>query len=474
VHRAVLALALASAACGSAENVEPGASAPRSSASVLLSGAALAAGSASAPAAAAPSTPLLEAPAGALYGFVRERGVFRLAPEPALVIPNQSRSIEAMAIGPDGSVWASFFEGGTFRFSDGKLENVSRDTYQDFAFGASGEPWAVTDEIEWHVDRFDGKRFVRSRKRTELSGPFDDNKFEDLALTKDAVWVACWNGLFRHAGRTWDKVATPDPNDRPWQLASDGERLYVRFPDSGWHATTDGRSFEQLGWSAEATIAAENAAGQLAGRLHAAAPTVVLGAADGRGARTSDPLPASDIDDIDVDARGRTWVATDFALVVLDRDGGVLRSWAPGTFPGTSGMIEALAVQAGGPETLPAAAEAEAWEVRGAVQIYKSSNPLVGATVSICPSPLGCKGAPFSRATTTEQDGTFRFRDVPPADFWIHIDVPAGTPDCGGVFTAGDGGFVSIAACKPAQAGARVCDVRTLQVCLPFEMPPPR
>lgn len=110
--------------------------------------------------------------------------------------------------------------------------------------------------------------------------------------------------------------------------------------------------------------------------------------------------------------------------------------------------------------------------VRWAAERAKAPGPLRGAKVELCPSVLGCKNAPFARSTTTEADGSFRFRDVPPGDFWIHVEVPESTRDCGGIFTVGRGGFVSIAACEANEA--RVYDLRPFRVCLPLEIPPRR
>lgn len=425
----------------------------------------------SAPTASLSSTPLVDAPAGAVYGFIRERGVFRLTPEPALVIPSTSRSVEALAVAPDGSLWASFFDQGVVRFAQGKLETVSKEVYRELAFGASGEVWGVTQDLEWRVDRFDGKRFVPAKKRSELAGPFSDNQYDDLALTKDSVWVACWNGLFRFAGGQWQKVALPSP--RAWQLASDGRRLFVRFADLGWHVTEDGARFDKVAWPTVATLL-PGPTGHFVGVEVGDTPKVVLAKSLDQASQKSEPIAATSLEDSDVDARGRTWLATDSALIVLDRDGRQLSSWQPGTLPGVRGIVRQIAIEAGGPALLPARTKAEFWELRGVVESHKSRSALAGATVSICPSSLGCKDALPSRTTKTGANGAFRFAELPPGDFWIAVEAPPGASECGGIFRAGMDSFVSLSSCESSQPDARVCDVKTLQVCRPFERPPPR
>ncbi len=341
----------------------------------------------SAPTAALPSTPLADAPAGAVYGFIRERGVFRLAPEPALV-----------------------------------------------------------------------------------AGPFSDNQYDDLALTKDTVWVACWNGLFRFAGGQWQKVSIPSP--RAWQLASDGRRLFVRFADLGWHVTDDGARFDKVAWPTIATLL-PGPTGHFVGVEVGDTPKVVLAKSLDQASQKSEPIAATSLEYSDVDARGRTWLATDSALIVLDRDGRSLGSWEPGTLPGVRGIVRQIAVEAGGPALLPARSKAESWELRGVVDSHKSRSALAGATVSICPSALGCKDAPPSRTTKTSADGAFRFAELPPGDFWITVEAPPGISECAGIFRAGMKSFVSLSSCESSRPDARVCEVKTLQVCRPLERPPP-
>src|SRR5262245_17558543 len=105
-----------------------------------------------------------------------------------------------------------------------------------------------------------------------------------------------------------------------------------------------------------------------------------------------------------------------------------------------------------------------------------ATTSLPEARISLCPLPddkRGCDGAPFSRSARTTADGSYWLTDVPPGDFFIHVDVPAGTPDCDGLFRETGGARISPGrSCVSADGKPRPCQ-EDIFVCLPFEMPPP-
>jgi hypothetical protein len=71
-------------------------------------------------------------------------------------------------------------------------------------------------------------------------------------------------------------------------------------------------------------------------------------------------------------------------------------------------------------------------------------------------------------------DGSYRITDVPAGDFSIHVDVPAGLPECDGIFRENGGVRISPARdCGFEDGKPRACKAQDFLVCLPFEMPPP-
>lgn len=80
----------------------------------------------------------------------------------------------------------------------------------------------------------------------------------------------------------------------------------------------------------------------------------------------------------------------------------------------------------------------------------------------------------FREPTTTSADGSYVFRDVPPGDHWITVQIPAGTEGCGGIFNTGNGTRVSTDTDCPLKEGEpRICKLPKSRVCVEFERPPP-
>jgi hypothetical protein len=83
--------------------------------------------------------------------------------------------------------------------------------------------------------------------------------------------------------------------------------------------------------------------------------TVVIARLNGDASETasSEPLPATGINDIAVDTSGRVWAATDHALTVFDASGRTLKQWQAASLDGTTGEIQRVVVAGPGPTRLP-------------------------------------------------------------------------------------------------------------------------
>lgn len=426
--------------------------------------------------------PLPPPPPGGLAGegpawvLVEHVGVLRIdAGEVTTVLPpgkDVSRWGASLLASDAGELWLSDWEGLHRVGRGGEVRRVSAGPQREaLALRGADELWAVTSEIEWSVGRLEGSRWTRARGRGDFRGRYEDNKFEALALTAEAVWVSSWNGLWRGAGGDWQKVEPPDASSEMLDLwvyrgrliAGDVERFYMR-EGTGWRA---------LRWPREDDVRrAVSDVGLVAAPTRRGAE-VRIAAIEGEGcAATSDAIAGNDVLDLAIDEAGRVWVATDRGLAVLERDGRVTAAWTQGQLPGLTGRILGVAVSGAGPRRLPPAQTARTRDVVGRLRVYKSGAPLANAAVELCSAiPVGerCPDAAFVRRATSAADGGFRFREVPDGEFRLLVRPPHDAEGCDGLFRD-TGGSVEPARDCP---GAGECDLGELEQCLPFEMPPP-
>ncbi|HTJ80874.1 MAG TPA: carboxypeptidase-like regulatory domain-containing protein [Polyangiaceae bacterium] len=411
---------------------------------------------------------------GPLYLAVRGVGVMRLEGDAFVPIFPTKEQVVDLAVGPGGSVFASYYEVGTVMIRDGKVTPISKKgVYSHFGFRSDDDVFGTPDAFEWSVDHFDGKKWTTLRRRGDFAGTFSDNKLNDLAVTSDSAWASSWNGLFRGEGGVWVKVvpSVDTQSDKPpYRLLVHEDRLIGQF-DTGWFERTP-TGWVKLAWPADQSMSAISKSGIAAGITRDDRQIVSWQIGSPAKLTKSEPIRAGRNQDLDVDDGGRVWVAGTFALSILDARGKIVAEYEPGTLDGVTGTIERVAVARGGPSRLPRKSSAPTWEIHGNVEIYKSSKPLASATVELCASALGCKGAPWSTSATTGADGSFVLRGVPPGDLDLDVAVPPGLDDCKTPFTESPGRLVSIAR-DCASAKSHVCDIGTVRVCLPFEMPPP-
>jgi hypothetical protein len=233
----------------------------------------------------------------------------------------------------------------------------------------------------------------------------------------------------------------------------------------------DGKDWKPLAWSSSFTLAGTNGAGVLIGSSREDDSPLRIGALAVEGFNETAGR-VSVLDPMFVDGSGRVWVGTDFKLLAYEPTGALSGAWEPGAWTGFDGPVKAIVARGSGPATLPKTSSATRVTVRGKVEIYKNREPLVGAAVELCSEILSCSESGFARTAATSADGSFHFTDVPRTNLTIRVAMPTGLDECNGIFRSGGlSGFEPARDCK---AGATTCDVGTIMVCMPFEMPPPR
>ncbi len=407
---------------------------------------------------------------GAVYLAVRGTGLVRIgAGEPKVVYATTKGSAD-LVISPSGALFASFWEDGTIRVRNGKVEVLSKTTYHRISPRTDDDVFATPDPFGWSIDHYDGKRWKTVRRREDFRGKYEDNKLEGIAVTKDAVWVSTWNGLFRGAGSRWELIPLPPSQKPPGRLFSARDHVIGWFVggDFEW----DGSSWKRLAWPSDHALEVTSADGFAVSSVGSDTRAVRFGELGDTSPSTTRPTILPLIDSAAIDGSHRAWIVGGSSLVVVGPKGGVLAELAPGTIPGVRGRIERIAVEAGGPLELPAKVSPPLVKVRGVVQIFKSGKPLGSVLLRLCASSVRCEDG-WHKETTTQADGSFLIEGVPPADLTLTVEMPRSHPDCQSPFTAGGLHGVDVARdCASAKDG--VCDIGTISACQPFEMPPPR
>ena len=367
---------------------------------------------------------------GMVYLLINRTGLVRMTDEGMCVAippaaepdPYQWDHDTQMVVAPDGELWLSDWSGVRVVGQGGEVRQVATADQRVFvrlAIRSATDVWAVSSDIEWTVDHFDGSSWRSVRTRADFPGQFDDNKFVDLVVTDDAVWVESWNGLWRGVDGVWQPV---DRSERPL--------------DPGESLRRTARSLEHLF------------------------------VADGQ----TPPLAGSHIGDLATDRNGRIWVVSDRALAVVDGNGRLVAQWVPGSLPLLTGQIERVAVVGPGPSTLPPAGAVATRTVVGRVTI-RGAEPLAGARIELCTTVAEvCPAGSLAGRAVSESDGSFRIEDVPDGEYGLEVRPPD-IAECDGVFSMNSGLLLVTAHDCPEQAG--ICDVGELAQCLPFEMPPP-
>ena len=388
-------------------------------------GPALDAARALAPAPPAPAPPVeamppvayLGAP-GAAYLGVDGAGLYRLVDGTVTRLIGHKYPIKQIVVGADDAVFAVAI-GGMWKLGKGAPERLDRDdlrSLERIALGPDGVLWG-TDRRG--VFRWDG---AWTEEPASTFGGASELIY-DLAVDRDGrVWVMQSGALWRLDGDHWSKLdigftGTSQPFFSALAIHPDGT-VYVAgnpgtfaFANGRWRKTgLAGRygSLDELAVSPAGHVAGSGGVGTIAVQAPAGAVrTIELD--DG-------PARAHRGDVLAIDGGGRTWITTDNGLVILDGDGALAHQWLPGTGAGGTGKITAAAVVGDGPR-LPTLTAAATGTIAG--KVLRAGKPVGGAAVELCDSPLTmftrtpCESSTASFRATTAADGTFALPGVP-------------------------------------------------------------
>jgi hypothetical protein len=298
------------------------------------------------------------------------------------------------------------------------------------------------------------------------------------ATSERAIWVLGSTGLAHFDGDRWQPVPLPaleyprdvtvDASGRVWVmglktlLRREGEsfvpvtglpddvRSLHGFLDVPGHALTIEHSsgidcFDDERWISESlsfVLGGHVDTGRVLGMVSADMEGGTIAAASYRQVTArSDPYrrffepidqvhPVTKIDAVEVDGRGRTWVATDGGLMVLEKPEDDFRWIGPGAIPGIEDAPSHVLALGNGP-VLPTLVDPGRGVVRGKLRFR--GKPLARATLHICtfPSLEGSKGFPCDfteivNGATTAADGTFELTNVLPGRYRMAVHVGSG------------------------------------------------
>ena len=302
----------------------------------------------------------------AAYIFVKGAGVLRLQDGAVSTVLQTQAALRDMQIDSEGALWASLHGVGVVRNVGGQTATVTQESFAKLAIRSPTDVWAINDS-HGSVVRYDGSRWKTVRTRNSLAGAFDDNRLLDVVTDGRAVWVSGWNGLWRVVGGRWTRlepppgaaanteaeIDVPSAPAYPLSLLVSRSGLIACYlsgcfvsAESGWQASP---------WPADKAHLQSAGSANLVAGAGADGTTVVIARLDGSVAtRKSEPLPATGINDVAIDASERVWVATGAELIVLDSNGRILQRWKTGMAGSPAGEIERVVVAGGGPAQLPA------------------------------------------------------------------------------------------------------------------------
>lgn len=270
--------------------------------------------------------------------------------------------------------------------------NTNVEQIQGFIIDGAGLPWVILESQIYH---FPGERW-RSFNKDDWS--LNVRRFAGVTLdAQGELWVGSDRGLIHFDGEKWRS----HPFDIGEQLLFDADEaastLHLRFDTQQrlWIATGQGVwTYDDTTWRAIDT-----------------------------------PITAH-ITSLDIDRRGRVWLATQWGLSI--REGEEWTTWTMANSELSDNALHAVVVNGAGP-TLPELLEKQTGAIRGKVTF--KGDPLSTVTVELCgrldavrepaiESP--CVGQPATMTTTTDKRGTFQVEDVAPGYYRLYVQTPTG------------------------------------------------
>ncbi|HEY5282105.1 MAG TPA: hypothetical protein VIM14_04880 [Polyangia bacterium] len=272
----------------------------------------------------------------AVFLFVKGIGILRLEGDALSPVMETQAPMRDLQLDSEGALWASLGGVGVVRQVAGKMVNLGQESFAKLAIRSPTDVWAINDG-HGSVVHYDGARWKTVRTRNSLTGAFEDNRLLDIVANGHSVWVSSWNGLWRVTGGRWTHL---EPPVMP-ATGDDGEAnaplppaypLSMRVSQQGLVAcylsgcfVSNGSTWRVSHWPAtKARLHSVGATNLLAG-IDADGRTIVIAPLEGTDATRSEPLPATGINDLAVDATGRVWVASGAVLTILDASGHTIK-----------------------------------------------------------------------------------------------------------------------------------------------------
>ncbi len=371
------------------------------------------------------------------------------APIPPQSTPTPVTTPGAGYFGVDGT--------GVVRLQDGVFTRVLENRYKvrDMAADSKGRVWVAAIG---GVFRIDGDRAL-TMGSSRAPGSIDRI---DVG-PKDEVWAIGMNGVSHFDGTSWtvepkSAIGTTDllrdiavdDEGKPWLLTT--HHVHTR-DDGAWRVVDTGDAkpdktfYQEITRGPDGTIYAASSSRVLArdgdkwrdvdiatqiggidhfdvgpeGRLHGIGGVSAIYLRPPGGGTIhldadSGGFKAKFVRAVAGDDSGRTWLGTDYGVVVLSKDGGALAQWLPGAVKELNGSVDAMLFIAGGPE-LPEVGPQAKGHVRG--RILKRGAGVANAEVEICESPgtmfqsSPCDTAVFKQRLVTGPEGGFQFEHIP-------------------------------------------------------------
>lgn len=259
------------------------------------------------------------------------------------------------------------------------------------------------------------------------------NQLKDVAVAPDGrVWFATANSVATYNGSTW----TYFENGHGFAREQFVNKLGVDSRGRVWVATSsDILSYDGKAWTIASSDYPQAQALAVADRDRLWVATYSKGLAmfDGQSWTTYDRansgLPSNKIKSLAIDSRGRVWVGTEWGLAVLAASTWQTYHVSDSDIP--ANQVSALGIVGNGPK-LPPKLTKQPGGLKG--RLVRSEVAQAGLAVEVCVEYLGmlltsatpCSNQPFSRATKTGADGSFRFSGLPAGHYVIAFQDTSG------------------------------------------------
>ena len=305
-------------------------------------------------------------------------------------------SPDGVACDANGNIWVAHFQGASYYdgavwttyAAEGDLSegDDSSSLVDDIKIAPDGTVWAITSNS---IAAFDGSSWTRFQEGIGLS---DKYFFDQLTINASGNPVASYSGgVLVYDGSAWTEVENRDISTVQ-DLATDGSGNILAATFSNGLVSYDGSAWMTLD---------PTTAELLTGNTRAIA----------------------------ADGNGRLWLGTTYGLHVFDGSSWVVYHMDSADV--ASNTYESLAIIGGGP-TLPAVIDKVNGSLVGMVTLDDVA--LAGARIEICVQRLfssfygetPCSDQPLFFQSTTNDDGSFAFTDIPVGQYIIVVETADG------------------------------------------------